>query len=294
MVAIVEIDPGDVAGAPRDADLAAAPEDDARARAFFNMLPNMPEKEVREKLAELQREVAAPSVAAPSCMREGWWYEDVESPAAAQDLPMSRLQGVAKASGDSAARAGEWQVALDHYYSAMEVSWKRRPGGGDELGTLHSNCSLCELRLGRGVEALEHADTAARMRPTWAKAHGRRAAALEALGKFIDASVAYAEAERQAETRGEATDYARARLRAEGTVRTDAMPAVAPQAAAGASALPARLEEREAMRKEGAEEREEEEEEEDDVGAPLGEPVAFEPARARVTRGSHLPLPGKS
>ena len=38
--------------------------------------------------------------------------------------------------------------------------------GGDELGVLHSNCSLCSVKLARAAEALEHADTAVRMRPS--------------------------------------------------------------------------------------------------------------------------------
>ena len=45
-------------------------------------------------------------------------------------------------------------------------------------------------------EALEHADTAVRIRPKWPKSHGRRAAALEALGRLPDACDAYREAAR--------------------------------------------------------------------------------------------------
>ena len=89
-----------------------------------------------------------------SCIREGWWYESGEKAEAHAAFGLQRLQGVAKASGDSAAKAADWEGALEHYFSAMEVSWKLVPGGGDELGKLHSNSSLCCLKLGREVEAL--------------------------------------------------------------------------------------------------------------------------------------------
>ena len=262
MVEIEEID------TPADANAAKpSPQEDStdeRTRAFLRSL-NLGDEERVGQLADAVEELKRLSsqmgksqpaaVAAPdkvSCVREGWWYESAEA-STAEAFALSRLQAVAKGSGDNAAREGDYSAALDHYHSAMEISWRRLPGGGEELGTLHSNCSLCCLKLEREVEALEHAETAVRMRPNWAKAHARRAQALEAAGQVLDAAEAYKTAEGHADGKKEAAEYTACRNKLEG----------------GGDDGRVRLD----WKSHDAEE---------DIGEPLGEPEAFEPSNARV------------
>ena len=265
MVEIEEITPDANAAKP-------SPQDDStdeRTRAFLRSLNHGDEElslaiggqPCEERAPVAQRLVAAmgksqpAAAAAPdkvSCVREGWWYESAEA-STAEAFALSRLQAVAKGSGDNAAREGDYSAALDHYHSAMEISWRRLPGGGEELGTLHSNCSLCCLKLEREVEALEHAETAVRMRPNWAKAHARRAQALEAAGQVLDAAEAYKTAEGHADGKKEAAEYAACRNKLEG----------------GGDDGRVRLD----WKSHDADE---------DIGEPLGEPEAFEPSNARV------------
>ena len=148
-------------------------------------------------------------------MREGWWYESGEAIADAAEtgLCMLRLQDVAKASGDAAARGGDWQGALEHYFSAMEIAWRRKPGRSIDLGTLHSNASLACLKLKKHDDALDHAQTTVNMRPTWGKAHARCARALESLGRHAEAVDAYAAAEKYAATRREAAEFNECHMR---------------------------------------------------------------------------------
>jgi tetratricopeptide (TPR) repeat protein len=219
---------------------------------------------------------------------------------------MQHLQSVAKASGDSLAGSGQWEEALEHYFSAMEVRWQRSPGEHSELGTLHSNCSLCCLKLGRDIEALEHAEAAVRMCPQWAKAHGRRGAALEAAGRLADAGDAYRTAEAHAAAHGEAAEFTAGRSRVEGS-GDDGRLHFTPRPPAQHGDLEAAR--AEAARSEEARIVEVDEprivevdeprivevkaadnasdgshdSDDDGMGEPLGAPVAFEPARACVT-----------
>ena len=119
---------------------------------------------------------------------EGWWYEPTMPKE--DDSQIGMVRGVAKASGNTAVAEGNWSFALEHYYSAMELC----VAGAAELGTLHSNCSLCTLKQGSLHEALDHANAAVRLRPDWPKAHGRLATALEANGKLAEARDAYEDA----------------------------------------------------------------------------------------------------
>lgn len=55
----------------------------------------------------------------------------------------------------------------------------------------YSNRSAALLSLGKGDKALEDADECVKIKPDWAKGHGRRGAALYALQRFDDALQAY-------------------------------------------------------------------------------------------------------
>ena len=248
----------------------------------------------------------ADTIVPPGVERDGWWYEgeaphlsEMGAAAAAAPHALERLQIVAKTSGNSAAKEGDWEAALEHFFSAMELSWQRAPGrDGEALGTLHSNASLACMQLGRPSEALDHALSAARMRPEWDKAHGRVGAAYEALGRLEDAREAYNRAGRCSAEPGEF----RAALRRVKVLLSEAQgdkeavggaPATAsdaddqptgrhstatdhhdvdarPRAAEGGSG--ARVAESE---KAG-------EMPEDDIGEPLDAPQAFQPTNARV------------
>lgn len=126
----------------------------------------------------------------PSDAREGWWYES-EEPLTEPDFARRRVRDIAKQSGNTAAREENWEMALEHYYTAMELSWLLYPGGDEELGTLHANCSMVSLKLSKLSEALDHANSAVRIRPKWAKSHGRLGAALVAAGRLPEAIDAY-------------------------------------------------------------------------------------------------------
>ena len=247
--------------------------DKEREQAFMRAL-NLSD-DAQEMLAKAVA-LAKSDASTVSCTREGWWYESEERAAKHMQIGLERLQGVAKASGDGAAKAGDWEDALEHYFSAMEVSWQRQPGGGDELGTLHCNCSLCCLKLSREVEALEHAETAARMRPKWSKAHGRRAAALEAAGRLGEASDAYGLARALSQTSAEGADFAAAESRCAGRGDDGRVRCCAPPMPQHTTA-DVFVEGQHAMSDD------DEDEEDEDVGEPLGEPIAFEPARASIT-----------
>ena len=336
MVQIVEVEPPKPRadkGAENSASSANASGDDAdkpdisdeRTRAFMKAL-NL-DDEAQAKLARAAADFEKlPQGAAEvdggkqmlSCMREGWWYESGDKAAKHQEFGMVRLQGVAKSSGDLAARACDWEAALNHYFSAMEIAWQLQPGGSDDLGTLHANCSLCLLKLERADEALDHAESAVRMRPAWAKAYGRKGAALEASGQLADAAEQFAAAERLATTRGEADDFAASRRRVDGSgddgrVRVTPRHAAEPSAdaqplvqdavdvpnAPAAPGFAANDEEGGASDAESeprivelsSEEKERDQPGEDhgeddsdsDIGEPLGEPEAFEPTKTSFT-----------
>ena len=64
---------------------------------------------------------------------------------------------------------------------------------GDDA-VLRSNRSAAHAKLSQFAAALEDADVAATLRPTWARAYGRRAAALHGLRRWEEAEAAYTEA----------------------------------------------------------------------------------------------------
>ena len=88
-----------------------------------------------------------------------------------------------QALGTAAFRAGRHDEA--------EAFWKKALLANPHDAALHSNLSAVRLLLGRAEEALEDAGKAIEQRPGWGKAHGRRGAALAALGCHADAVEAY-------------------------------------------------------------------------------------------------------
>lgn len=131
---------------------------------------------------------------APPVVLEGWWYESLQPKEADDTVPGGgRLREVAEASARSALEEGEWEAALEHLYTAMELTCR----GDRHVGTLHADCCrACLALVPRGRDAydvpycdtaLEHGETAVRLWPEWAEARGRRAAALEACGRTLEA-----------------------------------------------------------------------------------------------------------
>ena len=97
--------------------------DKEREQAFMRAL-NLSD-DAQEMLAKAVA-LAKSDASTVSCTREGWWYESEERAAKHMQIGLERLQGVAKASGDGAAKAGDWDDALEHYFSAMEVRRRAR------------------------------------------------------------------------------------------------------------------------------------------------------------------------
>ena len=224
------------------------------------------------------------------CHREGWWYEGCEDAAALSKEHLRTLQSVAKTSGDQSAGAGEWTVALEHYYTAMEYCWQLEPGGNADLGVLHSNCSLASLKLGRTAEALQHAETAVRLRPQWAKAQARRAAALEADGQLVEAEAAFRTAASLSPPGREAGDYEAAAARVE-----DRLPRIeditftsaveeAPCASTPSASVDATMKPTMSSQVDGNDE------DDDDFGEPLDAPMPFTPRHSTITEAAPYSL----
>ncbi|KAL1503942.1 hypothetical protein AB1Y20_010361 [Prymnesium parvum] len=75
--------------------------------------------------------------------------------------------------------------------AAADALWTRALLRRPADATLLSNRSAARLLLGRAEESLADAAEAVRLRPGWAKAHARHAAALDALGRTAEAVGAY-------------------------------------------------------------------------------------------------------
>lgn len=284
--------------------------DDEKSKAFLQrLLADLP----AGKLDELQAasEAVSPEFIAKKfegimgsnpkpCILEGWWYE-AEQPAAGNEH-LSRLLSIAKASGASSAKAGDWETALDHYFSALEICVR----GDNEVGTLHSNCSLACLKLGRLDDALEHAQTAVRIWPKWHKSHARQAAALEQLGRLSEASETYQEAQRHLNPKADksaAAEISAALTRLEkalprfediteavctsgggsagGGAASGPSPAVRGEMEAAAG-TPRGVAWAAAVRAEIEAEAQADDDSDDDIGEPLDAPQSFEPRNAQL------------
>lgn len=86
----------------------------------------------------------------------------------------------AKSRADDAFRRKDYIMAVDAYTQAIDFDHTD--------ATLHSNRSLCWLRLGQAEHALDDAKTCRALRPDWAKACYREGAAFRLLQKFEEAA----------------------------------------------------------------------------------------------------------
>eukprot|EP00401_Gymnodinium_catenatum_P062204 CAMPEP_0117462634 /NCGR_PEP_ID=MMETSP0784-20121206/3156_1 /TAXON_ID=39447 /ORGANISM="" /LENGTH=665 /DNA_ID=CAMNT_0005256407 /DNA_START=60 /DNA_END=2054 /DNA_ORIENTATION=- len=99
---------------------------------------------------------------------------------------------------------GEYEDALRKYAAALASLQGKSAKAGDKdtpkdrEAALRSNRSLCHMRLGQHEQALAEAEQCLKVKPDWAKAHFRKAAALEALRRLGDARLATCEALRLA------------------------------------------------------------------------------------------------
>lgn len=91
----------------------------------------------------------------------------------------------AKARGDEAFKRKDFSLAVDAYSQAIDFD--------PTDATLHSNRSLCWLRLGQADHALSDARACRALRPDWPKACYREGAALRLLQKFEEAASAFYE-----------------------------------------------------------------------------------------------------
>ncbi|GAA5936123.1 uncharacterized protein JCM15063_002715 [Sporobolomyces koalae] len=102
--------------------------------------------------------------------------------------PMSPEAETAKEAGNTAFKAGDFAVALDKYSEAISLA----PTSYLLLG----NRSLTHLKLSPPdyAAALQDAEAAITLAPTWAKGYVRQGEALEGLDKLEQASEAFAKA----------------------------------------------------------------------------------------------------
>ncbi|XP_007030542.2 PREDICTED: ankyrin-1 [Theobroma cacao] len=91
----------------------------------------------------------------------------------------------AKSRGDEAFKRKDFQMAVDAYTQAIDLD--------PTDATLHSNRSLCWIRLGQAEHALTDAKACRALRPDWPKACYREGAALRLLQKYDEAANAFYE-----------------------------------------------------------------------------------------------------
>uniref|UniRef100_A0A166DXW2 Serine/threonine-protein kinase BSK1-like TPR repeats domain-containing protein n=1 Tax=Daucus carota subsp. sativus TaxID=79200 RepID=A0A166DXW2_DAUCS len=91
----------------------------------------------------------------------------------------------AKSRADDAFRRKDYSAAVDAYTQAIDFDHTD--------ATLHSNRSLCWLRLGQAEHALADAKICRALRPDWAKACYREGAAYRLIQKFEEAANAFYE-----------------------------------------------------------------------------------------------------
>lgn len=152
----------------------------------------------------------------------------------AQEADALVVEARAEAGQAAAAKAArEWHAALDHYRAALACVPPDRSGA--DVAPMHANASLASLKLGKAQHALDFADAAAAEHPGWAKAHGRRGEALEALERPEQAAAAFDEAARlDPAAFGRVAENARGRMESAG--RSEAIHESEPSAA-GVSAV---------------------------------------------------------
>lgn len=90
-----------------------------------------------------------------------------------------------KSRGDEAFKRNDYHTAIDSYTQAIDLN--------PSDGTLHSNRSLCWMKLGQAEQALADAKACRALRPDWSKACYREGAALRLLLRFDEAANAFYE-----------------------------------------------------------------------------------------------------
>eukprot|EP00759_Apiculatamorpha_spiralis_P050572 PhF_6_TR4825/c0_g1_i2/m.6700 len=99
-----------------------------------------------------------------------------------------------KTLGNDAFRSKQYDVAIDQYTKGIEYSNTTSSYSTDTLATLYNNRAACYQALGKFEDALSDSTSCTSVAPTNAKGHGRRGAALWALGRYSESKAAYAEA----------------------------------------------------------------------------------------------------
>src|SRR3989338_3650349 len=99
---------------------------------------------------------------------------------------MSNQQQQIKKEADALVKKNNNQKALELYNNAINVD-----PTSDLAGTLFSNRSLCQFKLGNNEEALADGISATTLKPAWARGYLRVAVAAESLGKEQQAVEAY-------------------------------------------------------------------------------------------------------
>ena len=111
--------------------------------------------------------------------------------------PVAKFNAIQlKEVGNAAAGAADWPTALDAYEQCLRELDKLSVADGETQGAVEANASLACLKLQQHTAALGHADAAITARPGWGKAYARRAEALAALGRALDADDAARETTR--------------------------------------------------------------------------------------------------
>ncbi|TYJ02018.1 hypothetical protein E1A91_A13G196300v1 [Gossypium mustelinum] len=108
----------------------------------------------------------------------------------ANDLPevtpeAKKKAAEAKSRGDEAFKGKDFHMAVDAYTQAIDLD--------PTDAALHSNRSLCWIRLGQAEHALTDARACRALRPDWPKACYREGAALRLLQKYDEAANAFYE-----------------------------------------------------------------------------------------------------
>eukprot|EP00930_Biecheleria_cincta_P072010 TRINITY_DN59452_c0_g1_i1.p1 TRINITY_DN59452_c0_g1~~TRINITY_DN59452_c0_g1_i1.p1 ORF type:complete len:876 (+),score=154.69 TRINITY_DN59452_c0_g1_i1:26-2629(+) len=95
-----------------------------------------------------------------------------------------------KKKGDAAFKAGNWDHAMQFYAKSLEA----HPDNVEFRAVLHSNMAAVHAKQGDHASAVEAANEAVSLRPSWAKGYARKALSLLSLGRYEEADSAYAKA----------------------------------------------------------------------------------------------------
>lgn len=100
-------------------------------------------------------------------------------------------QSEKKTQGDAAFKEGRLDQAILLYNKAIEQDAQ---GDNELAATIQSNIAAAYAKKGDHQKALEAADNAVRLRPTWAKGHSRKGLSLLSLGRDSEAQASYIKA----------------------------------------------------------------------------------------------------